>query len=75
MKYMAIQDPECGWIEFHGQYIDNEVVVEILNNQEKEIEELKEALNEAMGWNWLDEDFPLEIHQQLTDLIKGEKKS
>ena len=40
---------------------------------EAEIKELREALGEAVGWNWLDEDHPKDLLKQIEALIKARK--
>lgn len=38
--------------------------------QQKKIDELKEGILESLDWNWLDEDYPKELQEQLLTLAK-----
>ena len=38
---------------------------------EAEVERLKKGLHEAMGWNWLDDDMPVDVGREMQQLLGG----
>ena len=71
-KFITRREKQSRWVwtDIHKRVHDNQfLLLALLADAEREIDELWGALYEAMEWNWLDPDIPKDVYERFDEIL------